>query len=333
MHLIIGLGNPGGRYKGTRHNVGFETIDKLSFDHKITVKNNQRFRAFVGEGRIGGKPVLLVQPMTYMNLSGEAVRKILHFYKLTPSEMIVIYDDVNLPVGDIRVRERGSAAGQKGMINIIAQLKTDEFPRIRIGVGDKPPGMKLTDYVLSRFFKQEWDDMIQGITKAGDAAELILTEGTNAAMNKYNTKMFARQEQKKRDANTIKLIRPNMSFKAQYEEMMQEWLVSGGEVSPAALLSSDVTYETWLQWMKDVSRESTCPPESVPQTLYFAILNGKLVGAVSIRHSGEDHIAFGVRPTQRQKGYEKEILRLALAKLKERGITDVIVNKEDKPNV
>jgi len=189
MQAIIGLGNPGSKYKGTRHNIGFETIDKLCYDHNITMKNNQRFRAFIGEGRIAGKPVILVQPMTYMNLSGEAVRKILHFYKLTPLEMIVLYDDVNLPVGDIRVRERGSAAGQKGMINIIAQLKTDEFPRVRIGVGSKPPSWTLSDYVLSRFLKEEWDDMIQGVTKAGDAAELIIKEGTISAMNKYNKKM------------------------------------------------------------------------------------------------------------------------------------------------
>ena len=189
MHIIIGLGNPGGKYKHTRHNIGFETIDKLCFDHNITMKNNQRFRAFIGEGRVGGKPVILVQPMTYMNLSGEAVRKIMHFYKLTPEDIIVLYDDVNLPVGDIRVRERGSAAGQKGMISIIAQLKSDEFTRIRIGVGSKPPSWTLSDYVLSRFLKEEWDDMIAGVTKAGDAAELIVQTDTITAMNKYNKKM------------------------------------------------------------------------------------------------------------------------------------------------
>jgi len=189
MHVIIGLGNPGGTYKGTRHNVGFETIDKLCYDHNITMKNNKRFRAHVGEGRICNKPVLLVQPMTYMNLSGEAVRAILNFYKLPASQIVVIYDDVNLPVGEIRVRERGSAAGQKGMINIIAQLQTDEFARVRIGVGDKPPGFTLADYVLSRFLREEWDDMIKGITKAGDAAQQILREGIVLAMNAFNKRM------------------------------------------------------------------------------------------------------------------------------------------------
>jgi len=189
VRIIVGLGNPGTKYKGTRHNVGFETIEKLAFDHKIELKNDKKFRAFVGEGRIGDVRILLVQPMTYMNLSGESVRKILDFYKLPPTDVTVIYDDVALPVGDIRVRERGSAAGQKGMINIIAQLKTDEFPRVRIGVGDKPPFMTLSDYVLSRFFKEEWDDMIAGITKAGDAAEMILREGAVAAMNRFNKRM------------------------------------------------------------------------------------------------------------------------------------------------
>jgi len=195
MRIIIGLGNPGKRYKGTRHNVGFETINKMAYDHNITLKNHSRFRSFVGEGKIKNTPILLVQPMTYMNLSGEAVRLILNFYKLPPEEIIVIYDDVSLPVGDIRVRERGSAGGQKGMVNIIAQLKTDEFARVRIGVGDKPPGFSLADYVLSRFLKEEWDDMIQGITSAGDAAEEILQAGTISAMNKFNKRLANKKEE------------------------------------------------------------------------------------------------------------------------------------------
>ena len=189
MHIIVGLGNPGTKYKGTRHNVGFETIDKLSYDYKIKLKNHSKFRALVGEGNIGGKAVLLVQPLTYMNLSGESVRAILNFYKIPPSQMVIIYDDVNLPVGDIRIRERGSAAGQKGMINIIAQLKTDEFTRIRIGVGDKPPGFTLADYVLSRFLKEEWPAMIEGITKAGDAVEMMLGSDVITAMNKFNVRL------------------------------------------------------------------------------------------------------------------------------------------------
>jgi len=189
MRIIVGLGNPGDTYKGTRHNVGFETIDKLGFDFDIPLKSQRRFRAHVGEGRIGRCPVLLVKPMTYMNLSGDAVGAILGYYKLPSSEVIVVYDDISLSVGDIRVRERGSAGGQKGMVSVIGRLGTNEFPRVRIGIGDKPPGWTLSDYVLSRFLREEWDDMIQGITKAGDAVEILLKEGAVSAMNKYNKRI------------------------------------------------------------------------------------------------------------------------------------------------
>ena len=189
MRIIIGLGNPGDAYRGTRHNVGFETIDKLSYDFNIKLKNHRRFRAHVGEGRIGQAPVLLVKPQTYMNLSGQSVKAILTYYKLPPSAIIVVYDDVSLPVGDIRVREKGSAGGQKGMVDIIAKLATDEFPRVRIGIGEKPENWDLADYVLSRFPKKEWDAMIQGVTKAGDAVGFILKEGTAAAMNEFNRRL------------------------------------------------------------------------------------------------------------------------------------------------
>ncbi|MDR0272324.1 MAG: aminoacyl-tRNA hydrolase [Clostridiales bacterium] len=198
MKLIAGLGNPGDAYKGTRHNVGFETIDKLSFDFNISMKSDRKFRAHVGSIKGEGKiisQIMLVKPMTYMNLSGEAVRALLNFYKLPPSELIVIYDDVSLPVGDIRVRERGGANGQKGMQNIISQLGTDEFTRVRIGIGSMPPSWTLSDYVLSRFLREEWEDMIAGITKAGDAVQLILNEGTTAAMNFYNKKIVKEQSQ------------------------------------------------------------------------------------------------------------------------------------------
>ena len=189
MRIIIGLGNPGNAYKGTRHNVGFESIDKLCYDFDIKLKSNRRFRAHVGEGRIGQSQVLLVKPQTYMNLSGQSVKAVLTFYKLPPSEIIVVYDDVSLPVGDIRVRERGTAGGQKGMIDIIAKLGLTEFPRVRIGIGAKPENWDLADYVLSRFPKQEWEAMIAGITKAGDAVEFILKHGTAAAMNEFNRRL------------------------------------------------------------------------------------------------------------------------------------------------
>ena len=189
MYVIVGLGNPGNKYAGTRHNIGFELLAKLCYDHGISMKNNSKFKAHIGEGRIVGKPVLLVAPMTYMNLSGQSVRKVLQFYKLNHSNLVVAYDDVNLPVGDIRIRERGSAAGQKGMVNIIENLGTNEFARIRIGVGEKPPSWSLSDYVLSKFLKEEWDDMIAGVTKAGEAVEQVLQDGVIHAMNKHNKKV------------------------------------------------------------------------------------------------------------------------------------------------
>jgi len=189
MRVIIGLGNPGNAYKGTRHNIGFETIDKLCFDHNIKLKSNRRFRAHIGEGRIGNMPVLLAKPQTYMNLSGKAVIAILKYYKLPPQDIIVVYDDVSLPVGDIRVRERGSAGGQKGMIDIIANLATEEFSRVRIGIGAKPENWDLADYVLSRFPSNEWEAMIQGVTRAGDAVELILKENALVAMNEFNRRL------------------------------------------------------------------------------------------------------------------------------------------------
>ena len=189
MYLIIGLGNPGIEYKHTRHNVGFETISKLAYDFNIPLKSTRKFKSQTGEGRIGGKNVMLMQPQTYMNLSGEAAAAAINFYKIPVDNIIIIYDDVNLPVGDIRVRQRGSAAGQKGMISIISHLNTEEFPRIRIGIGQKPPSWKLSDYVLSRFLKEEWEDMIEGITKAGDAAEMILQRDVPSAMNAYNKKV------------------------------------------------------------------------------------------------------------------------------------------------
>ena len=185
MRVLVGLGNPEKNYKGTRHNVGFEAINKLAYDHTINI-NKAKFRAHFGEGHIGLEKVLLVKPQTYMNLSGEAVRDILRFYKLTPADIIVLVDDTALPLGHIRVREQGSAGGQKGLKSLIFQLETDEFIRVRIGVGEKPPGWDLADYVLSRFKPNEIEGMIEGVTKATEAVEIILKSGTKEAMNQYN---------------------------------------------------------------------------------------------------------------------------------------------------
>ena len=183
--LIVGLGNPEKNYKGTRHNVGFEVVNQLAHDHNIPIAR-AKFRAHWGEGKIAGVKVLLAKPQTYMNLSGEAVGELMAFFRCTPKDLIVVYDDTNLPVGEIRVREQGSAGGQNGMKNIIQRLGTDQFTRVRVGIGEKPPGWDLADYVLSRFKKEEIEGFIDGVNKAAAAVELILAEGVAAAMNRYN---------------------------------------------------------------------------------------------------------------------------------------------------
>jgi len=185
MWLIVGLGNPEREYRWTRHNTGFEVVNKLAYDNKIDI-NKAKFRAHIGEGTIGGRRVMLAKPQTYMNLSGESVRDIVGYYKLTPADLIVVYDDTDLPVGGVRIREKGSAGGHNGMKDIIYQLDTDEFLRVRVGIGQKPPRYDLADYVLSRFAPDEQQKIIDGITRAGDAVELILRDGPQAAMNKYN---------------------------------------------------------------------------------------------------------------------------------------------------
>ena len=187
MFLVVGLGNPERQYKNTRHNIGFETIDKLAYDHNISV-NKSKHKGIIGTGNIAGSRVALVKPQTYMNLSGECVKAVLDFYKLTPANLIVVYDDVDLTLGEIRIRERGSAGGQNGMKNITAILATEEFTRVRVGIGPKPSGWDLSDYVLSRFKPEEHQGMIDGVTKAGEAIIKIITEGPISAMNEYNKK-------------------------------------------------------------------------------------------------------------------------------------------------
>ena len=187
MTLIVGLGNPEREYKGTRHNTGFEVINRLSLDTHIPV-NKSRQRSLTGEGFIYGGKVMLVKPQTYMNASGEAVRDLLAYYKLSTDELIIIYDDTSLTVGHIRIRKQGGAGGHNGLKNIISLLGTEVFPRVRVGIGSKPPDWILTDYVLSRVPREEEKDYTEGITKAGDAVLTILNRGIDAAMNKFNEK-------------------------------------------------------------------------------------------------------------------------------------------------
>lgn len=187
MYLIAGLGNPTREYDKTRHNVGFSVIDVLADKYNIDVKE-RKHRAFCGKGVIKGQKVLLVKPQTSMNLSGESLRAAVDYYKLAPDEIIVIYDDISLDPGQLRIRLKGSAGGHNGIKNIIAQLGTQEFPRIKVGVGTKPPRMDLADYVLSRFSKGEQDLMDEAFRDAADAAVMMITDGAERAMNHYNAK-------------------------------------------------------------------------------------------------------------------------------------------------
>lgn len=184
MYIIAGLGNPGKKYEGTRHNVGFHTIDYLSDAFHIPVKK-LKFKALIGEGTIGSERVVLVKPQTFMNLSGQSVMELVQFYKITPEQLIVVYDDVDVKVGSLRIREKGSAGSHNGMKNIIYLLKRDDFPRIRIGVG-KPEEMDLADYVLSRFSQEELPLVREVIQRAAKAVESLITEDIQLSMNKYN---------------------------------------------------------------------------------------------------------------------------------------------------
>ncbi len=189
MFIIAGLGNPSRQYEGTRHNVGFDVIDRISDKYNISV-DTKKHLALTGRGIIEGQKVVLIKPQTYMNLSGESIRSVVDFYKADPShELIVIYDDVNLDTGQLRIREKGSAGGHNGIKNIIAHLGTQEFPRIRVGVGEKPPGYDLADYVLGHFSKAEQAQMEDGFDRAADAARMIVAGDIGGAMSRYNRKM------------------------------------------------------------------------------------------------------------------------------------------------
>ena len=187
MHIIVGLGNPTDKYQATRHNIGWDAITRLSDDYRIPL-NTKRHKAICGNGFIEGEKVVLAQPVTYMNLSGESVRELVDFYKVSQEEVIVICDDINLEAGQLRIRKKGSAGGHNGIKSIIEHLGTREFPRIRIGVGDKPEDWDLADYVLSRFPAEEQAAIRDALKNTSDACRTILTSGIDAAINLYNRK-------------------------------------------------------------------------------------------------------------------------------------------------
>lgn len=186
VFVIAGLGNPGREYAGTRHNIGFDAITRLSDEYNIPL-DFKKHKALCGKGVIAGRKVILAQPQTYMNLSGESVRELADYYKISvKDELLVIYDDISMDTGRLRIRKKGSAGGHNGMKSIIARLGTNEFNRIKIGVGDKPRGWDLADYVLGRFGKEEEALMREALGSAARACESILLEGADAAMNHFN---------------------------------------------------------------------------------------------------------------------------------------------------
>lgn len=186
MYVIVGLGNPGRRYENTKHNIGFLTLDLLAEKHSIKIRTIKH-KALIGEGTIGTEKVLLVKPQTYMNLSGQSVRDVVSYYKVPMEKLLVVYDDVDLPMGRIRIRERGSAGTHNGMRSIIYDLQKDGFPRIRIGIGGEVLG-NLAEYVIGGFGRKERQQMEEGILRAVGALECILTDGIVKAMNDYNGK-------------------------------------------------------------------------------------------------------------------------------------------------
>ena len=188
MYLIAGLGNPGKQYEATRHNMGFDTVDCLVETHNVP-QGGVKFNAMYGKGIIGGEKAILMKPLSYMNLSGESIRELIDYYKIEEKdELIVIYDDISMDVGRLRIRKKGSAGGHNGIKNIIAHLGHDTFLRIKVGVGEKPQGYDLADYVLGHFSKEEQVLMDEGYDHAIHAVEMILEGDISAAMNEYNRK-------------------------------------------------------------------------------------------------------------------------------------------------
>lgn len=186
MKVIVGLGNPGREYRKTRHNVGFWALDRLTEELGIELKES-KFKGLIGEGRVGQEKVILVKPLTYMNLSGECVSPLLHFYKVEPKEnLVVIFDDMDLPCGKLRLREKGSSGGHNGMKSIIAHLNTEQFKRIKIGIDRPQPGRKVPDYVLSPFSKEQEADVLVAVDRAVEAVKEWFGKPFSNVMNHFN---------------------------------------------------------------------------------------------------------------------------------------------------
>lgn len=187
MYLIVGLGNPGSKYAKNRHNIGFRVVESLADSNGIKI-DTDKHKGLIGKGAIEGEKVILAKPLTYMNLSGECVRAVADFYKIPMENVIVVFDDISLDVGKLRIRKKGSAGGHNGIKSIIAHLGTQEFPRVRVGVGEKPPRMDLADYVLGHFSAEEKKIMADAVKEAADAACEVISDGIDHAMNSHNSK-------------------------------------------------------------------------------------------------------------------------------------------------
>ena len=188
MKVIVGLGNPGKKYDNTRHNIGFEALDYIADKESISI-NTGKHKALIGTGYMGGEKVLLVKPQTFMNLSGESVAELLHYYKIDPEEeLLVIFDDISLAPGNIRIRKKGSAGGHNGIKNIIAMTGTENFKRIKVGVGEKPAGWDLADHVLGRMSEEDRAAFEEAVKESVKAAEMILEDEIDQAMNDFNRK-------------------------------------------------------------------------------------------------------------------------------------------------
>lgn len=188
MYIIVGLGNYEKKYENTRHNIGFEVIDKLAEQENISVLE-MKHRAVIGKGVVAGQKCILAKPLTYMNLSGECVRELADYYKADETtELVVISDDISLDVGQLRIRKKGSAGGHNGLKNIIAHLGHDTFVRVRVGVGEKPKEWDLVDHVLGHFSTEERKIMDESVGRAADGVRMILSQSADAAMNEFNKK-------------------------------------------------------------------------------------------------------------------------------------------------
>ena len=186
MYIIAGLGNPGKKYENTRHNMGFIAIDLLAEEFGINV-DKLKFKSLVGEGRIAGQRVLLMKPQTYMNLSGEAIREAVNFYKIEPEELIIIYDDIDIPTGTFRIRKKGSAGTHNGMRSVVHQIQSDQFPRIRVGIGSETK-IDLIHYVTGGISKSEKELLEDALVKSAKAAACIVEKGIDKAMNEFNVR-------------------------------------------------------------------------------------------------------------------------------------------------